>query len=336
METTPNKTKPTETAISLFILAILLLIAWTVIAIQYDYDMTKFGIITERPIDKPQKQLEQDQSINKLMPRGFKTISKQENYNAENLYEKINGKAPLYTEIGFKSLICQRLVSSTNENLIFEAYLFDMTAARNAFAVYSVQKRADSTDIPCDGFSYKTSNSVYFCTGRYYCEMVGFAQSPDLVKAIQDTAINFISANKSDTQIEELELFPKENFVSGSVKFYPSDAFGYDGFKEIFSCHYEIGDETITVFLSKCKTPEQAKQMADGYFKFVTDNGGTIKKPQNEILKDKVIDFYDTTEIIFSAGNFTGGVHEAEDQSAAENIAKLLLIRLNKLSGGKP
>ncbi|MCK4887318.1 MAG: hypothetical protein KAS96_08010 [Planctomycetes bacterium] len=335
MTTITNETKPTETAISLIILAILVFIACTVAVIQYDYDMGKFGFITDEPIDTPQKQQPaKAQFISKLMPKGFKNISRQESYNSQNLYEKINGKAPLYTETGFKSLKCQRFASSSDENLIFEAYLFDMSTARNAFAVYSVQKRADATDIPCDGFSYKTDNSVYFCSGRFYCEMVGFALSPVLVKAMTEAAVDFVSANKSDTQIEELELFPKENFVPGSIKFYPSDAFGYDGFKDIFSCHYEIQGETVTVFLSKRESPAQAKQMADGYFKFVIDNGGTVKKAQNEILNGKVVDFYDTTEIIFSAGNFTGGVHEAEDQTAAENIAVLLLEQLNKLSSG--
>ena len=335
MTVVTNKTKPIETAISLFILAILVLIAWTVVAIQYDHDMGKFGIITDAPIDTTQGQQSTEMEfISKLMPKGFKNISKEEIYNAENLYEKINGKAPLYTENGFKSLICQRFTSLSDENLIFEVYLFEMDTARNAFAVYSVQKRAGATDIACESFCYKTDNSVYFCSGRFYCEMVGFVQSPDLVKAMEDAAVNFISGNKSDTQIEELELFPKENFIAGSVKFYPSDAFGYDGFKDIFSCHYEIQGERLTAFLSKSQTATQAKEMADGYFKFVTDNGGTVKKAQNEILNGKVVDFYDTTEIIFSVGNFMGGIHEAEDQQAAENIAKNLLENLNKLSGG--
>ena len=328
-----NKTKPTETAISLFILAILVLIAWTIIAIQYDYNMGKFGIIIDRPTNtttKPQSA----EFISKLIPKGFKNISKEESYNAENLYEKIDGKAPFYTETGFKSLKCQRFASPDDENLIFEAYLFEMDTARNAFAVYSVQKRADATDIVCESFCYKTDNSVYFCSGKFYCEMVGFAQSPVLVKAMEDTAVDFISGNKSDTQIEELKLFPKENFIAGSIKFYPSDAFGYDGFKDIFSCHYEIQGQTLTAFLSKSQTATQAKEMADGYFKFVTDNGGTVKNAQNEILNGKVVDFYDTTEIIFSVGNFTGGIHEAEDQQAAEKIAKNLLENLNKLSGG--
>ena len=100
-----NKTKPTETAISLIILAILVFIACTVAVIQYDYDMTKFGFITDEPIDTPQKQQPaKAQFISKLMPKGFKNISRQESYNSQNLYEKINGKAPLYTETGFKSL----------------------------------------------------------------------------------------------------------------------------------------------------------------------------------------------------------------------------------------
>jgi hypothetical protein len=42
------------------------------------------------------------------------------------------------------------------------------------------------------------------------------------------------------------------------------------------------------------------------------------------------MDSYGTTEIVFTVGPFVAGIHEAEDQQAAEKIAEILFNRLNE------
>jgi hypothetical protein len=292
-------------------------------------------------------------SFDSLVPSGFKKLSAAEIYVPENLYEKIDGKAALYVESGFVKLFTQRFVSENDDTLWFEVFLFDMAFARNAFSVYSVQKRADappfllSQESTGDAmqFAYSTSNALYFVRDRFYIELVGSAESADLFGAMAQVADKLIgppfllsqeSRGGKVTEIPELTLFPQENIVAGSTKLYLSDVFGFDGFRDTFVCQYQVGEEFVTAFLSKRPNSQEAGNIADSYYKFLIENGGKAKPTSGETLKPvegKVVDFYGATEIIFAIGPYIAGVHEAKNQQSAEKLAAQLI---DKLSSAAP
>jgi len=213
-----------------------------------------------------------------------------------------------------------------------ELYVYDMTAIRNAFSVYSVQRRADADILSLfhPSFGYMTDNALYFVHGKYYVELIGSAESTQLFKAMTEIAGNITSKLKVGEvgQIAELSLFPDENAVLGSVKLYLADAFGYDGLTDIFVRQYKLDDETISAFLSKRPDSKNAEVVAGSYRNFLIENGATTKKAINKALEGKVLDFYDTTEIVLSTGPFVVGIHEAENQRLAEELAIKLIDKL--------
>ena len=85
--------------------------------------------------------------------------------------------------------------------------------------------------------------------------------------------------------------------------------------------------------MSKRSDPQDARTTAESYYNFLIENDAETKPTANRILKNtgaKVFDFYGTTEIVFAVGPFVGGVHEAEDQQAAEQLAASLLEKLSE------
>jgi hypothetical protein len=52
-------------------------------------------------------------------------------------------------------------------------------------------------------------------------------------------------------------------------------------------------------------------------------------------LKGNVVDAYGTTEIIFVTGPFVAGVHEADNQQAAEKLAEVLALKLSRIAEEK-
>ena len=333
-----DRNKRLESVISILLLGILLLIGLGVFIRQFDVDMGRFGIdtTTAGPLLEQTEPNTQEPALDALIPDGFKKLSETETYEAGNLYEKIDGKAPLYTESGFVKLFTQRLISKDDENLWMELFVFDMAAIRNAFSIYSVQKRADAQTLafakpqPC----YRTSNGLYFVHGKFYVELIGSTESVALDKAMAEIAVEFASRTiVDDDKITEFALFPEKDAVQGSYKLYLANAFGFDGFTDIFTCRYKLGDETITMFLSKHPDPQDAQTTAESYYNFLIENDAEDKPTANKTLKDigaKVLDFYDTTEIIFAIGPFIGGIHEAENQKAAEELAVMLIDKLTK------
>ncbi len=322
-----RRSKRLESAISICLLVILMVIGVGVFLRQFDYDISRFGIDTAVA-----PQLEIPFDLGSLAPAGFETLSAGQTYTTENLYEKIDGKAPLYTESGFEKLFTRRFVSKDDESLLMELYVFDMDAAKNAFSVYSVQRRAEAKDLPAFAFAYRTSNAIYLAHGKYYIELVGFSESDELLKAMAEIAKRIRSelAVGDDIEIAELSLFPSENSVPGGIKLYLSNAFGFEGLTDTFTARYKIDGETITAFLSKRVNSNDAQLTAESYYNFLIDNGGVAKPTANKTIKAKAVDFYGTTEIIFVVGPFVSGIHEAENQQAAEKLAEKLISKLGE------
>jgi len=333
MNSVSRGAKSLESAVSICLLALLFLIGVGVFIKQSDFDMSRFGIDTTTtglPSTYPAGEL----ILSSFVPDGFKELSKAETYSPDNLYEKINGKAPLYIESGFVKLFTQRFISKEDESLWMELFVYDMANTRNAFSVYSVQRRADADILSLfhPSFGYRTDNALYFIHGKYYIESVGSSESAQLFKAITEVARKITRELAVDkvTEIAELSLFPGENAVVGSAKLYLADAFGFDGLTDTFVRQYKLGDETITAFLSKRPDATDAEVVAASYLNFLIENGAKTKKAANKSLEGKVLDFYNTTEIVLSTGPFVVGIHEAENQHSAEELAIKLIDKLNK------
>lgn len=329
----PGRAKRLESAISICLLAILSLIGVGVFIKQFNYNMSRYGIDTTAipKLETQNSKFEIPFELSSLVPAGFEMLSKAEVYNSENLYEKINGKAPLYTESGFEELFTQRFISTGDPNQWMELYVYDMGTLRNAFSVYGVQKRADSEAFPSMQFAYKSGNALYFVHGKYYIELVGSSESDELFKAIAEIArkIGTNLAVDPNAGIAELSFFPQENLVPDSFKLYLVNAFGFEKLTNIFTARYKVGNETITAFIGKRADLKEAEAIAESYRNFLIENGAVIKSTTNKTLEGKVMDFYGTTEIVFTTGPFVAGIHEAENQQAAEKLAEILINRLN-------
>jgi hypothetical protein len=333
----PGRAKNLETVIGFCILAILCTIAVGLLLKQSRFEMTASDPKTslDQQLQSTTKEANKGEiGLNRFLPEDFETLSAEESYNNESLYEKIDGKAPLYTESGFTKLSCQRFVSKKDSNDVTELFLYDMAVPENAFCVYSNQRRADSVIDPMFelAFGYKTANAFYFIRGKHYIELIGFTESSDLFKAMKETAQKIeeqLPFEKSEV-LEQMKLFPAENLIAGSIKLYLTNAFGSEGLNRTFTAQYKMGEQTLTAFLSERKDTKDATDVAQGYRKFLTDNGVTAKKAVDKTLDGAVFDSAGAVEIVKAAGVFVIGIHEADDQNTAEKLAVELISKLEK------
>ena len=337
MDSAPCRNRRLESVVSILLLVVLTFIAVGVLIKQGDFDMARFGLDTATGLvaDATGEKSQQAPDLSVLPPTGFEELSGPERYEAGNLYEKINGKAPFYMDAGFLGLYTQRFASVSDEDLWMELYLFDMAALRNAFSVYSTQRRADVEDLATTKFAYKTPNALYFVHGKYYVELLGSTEAPTLLDAMTELAGNVTTGIKltEEGQIPELNLFPQENIVPGSIKLSLKDTFGFEDLTDTFICRYKLNDQSVTAFISKRPDRNDAQKIAKSYSDFLIENDAAPKPTTNETLKETgatVLDFYDTTEIVFTIGPFLGGIHEAEDQGSAERQAAKLIDKLRE------
>ncbi len=320
-----------ETGVCWAIIAVLGVIAVGVFIKQFDYDPALFVP------SGPQSLAPQDLALapmalpdlSDFLPADMTVLSPMESFGAEDLFEKINGKAELYLSAGFLSLRSQRFAIRVAPQSWVEVFVYDMGSTRRAFAVYSAQRRAEAKLLDLAHFSYGTANALFLAYGRYYVEIVSSGLSEAIMDSMLSFAKNFVSKVRVDEDaIHEIELFPQKHLREESTTFYVSGAFGFDGFENVFAASYHIKGEELTAFLSQQKSAKEAARLVQAYHTFLLENGGTDVSVTPDLAGAVLVEILGAFELVFPHGQYAAGVHEAETQAAAERLAMMLAERL--------
>jgi hypothetical protein len=269
-------------------------------------------------------------------PPGLEPLNSPEVFDPESLYEKINGQAELYLSAGFVRLKSQWFAEAKDTDSMFEVYIYHMGNGINAFSVYSVQRRGDIQKVDLAQFAYQTESSLYLVHGPYYLEIIATTPSENILSKMTSLAQNFIKNTHVDTKlIKGLEFFPKENLDQESISLIAKNAFGFDGLDRVFTATYNIDGSKVTAFISKRKTPQEAKYLAIDFHKHFITFGGKDIKPDVVIKDAKMVEIMDTFEIMFSLNSYLAGVHEASTKIQAEAMAEVLATKLQEALGTK-
>jgi len=202
MRSKPGRAKGLESALSIGLLAILGAVALGLLLKQSGTDVSRFGLVSTPNAIADEQPESRGPLLKTIAPSGFQPTTAPRTYTEENLYEKINGKAPFYTEAGFRKLTTQRFSAADANETSIELYLYDMGNAENAFSVYSRQKRPRVRPWPQVRFGYQTGNGLYFVRGRYYCELVGSSESAPMREAMAEVGAKLIDSLAVDGDSE--------------------------------------------------------------------------------------------------------------------------------------
>jgi hypothetical protein len=231
------------------------------------------------------------------LPPELSALSAPEMFTADNLYDKVDGKADLYLTAGFVGLQCQRLALKATNDVWMEWFVYDMGTLPQAFSVFSLQRRAEAQPLDLTPFAYQTQNSLYFVSGRYYVEAVTAMPTEPMMAAMRAMARQFVAAHPPGAaEIPELKLFPPENLEAGSQGLQIVDAFGFDQFTNVFTAKYRVPNGAtnaeVLAFLELTKTPAAAAALRDAYRSFLLANGGKEIESQDAASIGKPIQFH--------------------------------------------
>lgn len=314
-----------QSVVSCIILALLACIGATVLWVHEKTSQIPADLFpqlaTAPPIGEP---LELLPGLPLILPAGFEPSGGQELYDTESLYEKINGKAPLYLEAGFVGLTTRRFIFKEDPSLWFELYVYDMGTALNAFSVYSTQKRPGTErDDALEGLDhYLTENGLYLHRGPYYIELIGSSASDQLKKAMVSVGREMLGAETDEGEaLAELQLFPAEGLEPGSFKLIRDNAFGSEVLRNTFVAKYEVNGQSISAFIAGQKSTAEAQKVAERYLQFLVEGGGTAEEPVESM---QLVDLYGLVEIVFTVGPYVAGVHEGENRDDALETARHL------------
>ena len=331
-----KRTGRRQTVLSIIILSILVLIGTGILTTQTRLNPAILQKIELLPAANTNRQSSPPASIEAFipLPPGLGPLTAPEMFDSGNLSDKINGKAELYLSAGFNGLVSQRYRDEAASDLWIEAFVYDMASGRNAFAVFSAQRRENAESLDFTQYAYRSSNAVFLTHGQYYIELIASQASREVIQSMELLAVTFMRNTQTETiTIAEGDLFPKQGLVTDSLALIAADAFGYEQMDQVYTAEYRLNEEPVMAYLSRRQAPRDAQELAASYGKFLLNFGGQKIAQQLPIKNAQMIEILDTYEIIFTYGPFLAGVREATTRDHAATLAIQLFNQIRQAAG---
>lgn len=314
------------------LLGVMVFIALGILYSQFDFDPTRWRMQADENSDPKVPGLSQEALVSlasSAVVDGLEPMSPPEYFDAGTLSDKINGKAELYLASGFEFLESRRLVPADDSGFWIERFVYDMGAYPNAFAVFSQQRREGVRTMDLTPDAYLSANGVFFVHGPHYVEIIGSDTSEPVMDGIIELARTFVSEHPvTRAVLDERGLLPERGRVADSITMTASNAFGFEGFDNIYSARYQMEDLTAIAYVSRRTSSEEAAGLADDYVRFLMSYGGGQVDPPEGAPPVRIIEILDYIQIVFSHGPYLAGVNEAEDLRHGLALASELYDRI--------
>jgi hypothetical protein len=265
---------------------------------------------------------------------GVFPLSEVEAFDPDTLSDKIDGKAELYLSSGFKEMVWRAFGPTDGDKARFDIYVYDMASPQSAFAVFSGQRRNGAAALGLTENAYSTGNALFFTVGSRYLEIVADSDAPAVKNLLDPLGAALLAklspklgeqaANAQEGEPSPGSLFPKPGLIEGSLRLAMSDAFGLEGFSNVYTADYKLGDAEATGFVSILPDEAQAQTWKQNVLKFLLDNGYSQIKADDAPEGAVVLESSGAFEAVLTRGRLLYGVHEATSRQAAVALAGAL------------
>lgn len=186
-------------------------------------------------------------------------------FNPDNLFDRINGAAPLFWENNFREMTSMEYKKGT-DYITIQAYRH--ATPEDAFGMYSSERSSDLEFLPVGGEAQGDKTNLYFFAGNMYLKMWSNA-SGDVSKELQ--AIGQAFAGKIDAGAgypAVIRLFPEQGKVPYSAAYITSNYIGHEFLRAVYTMKYEKGGQAFQLFVLDGGSPDGVKSVLTQYVAF--------------------------------------------------------------------
>jgi hypothetical protein len=267
-----------------------------------------------------------------------------ETFSADNLYEKIDGRAESFLQYGVKGMAYAFYLPTGDPSNELQLYIYEMADPLKALGKYGSEKPDEARSIPVGDEGYTAAGSTHFYAGRYYTQIVPTRDDPKFAAFAQELAKRVAARQKTAPAAEVtpdfyFALLPDKG-KQGNPKYVAQDVFGYNFLTDVFMADYKDGNVTWQGFLRPYRDAAEAKQVFERYKSSVQQDGAEVKTLKtdgaDEMVSSASIGLFD---VVFRKGNTLAGANGATSLAPAESFARSLASSLpahvQALGGGK-
>jgi hypothetical protein len=119
-----------------------------------------------------------------------------ETFNADNLYEKIDGRAESFLQYGVKGMAYAFYYPTGDPNNELQLYVFEMGDSLKALGKYGSEKPEEFQSVSIGDQGYTTAGSTLFYAGKYYTQIVSTADDPKFAAFALELARRVVARQK--------------------------------------------------------------------------------------------------------------------------------------------
>lgn len=257
-----------------------------------------------------------------LSPEGWELYGDVLQYNANNLYRQINGRAELYLSYDVVSLTCANFENSADHEQFIELSIYDMGTTTNAFGVFSVERSPGSPLVRLGRLGYRSGGNYYIWKGQYYialvssgapdeCQRLGFEMVREAVNGLDD----------SGEAVWGRVTLPQQKRVPESVRYFKVDAMGLDFMRNTYTAQYQHCAGVVNAFLSQQGSVESAESTIAQYVQFADQYGNGSECLTVDGATFVLCNMGVVFDVIFQKGPLAGGVTAVQDRDFAIRAA---------------
>ena len=248
---------------------------------------------------------------------GTKPMGDTEFYSADNLYEKIDGRAPAYQAFNVQSLRCRSFGINAAPGSYVDVYEYRFDNPVDAFGMFSQERdpKGKPLEIVADGYSGEMG--YFYRQGAVYVQIIASDMKPaTLAKAKSIADIRAKDLPADDTGLAGRRKLPTDGMLADSVAYVPENAQGQSSLKEVFQAKYRFDGAEIPFFVMVASADEAAKAWQS--FQDFCGKFGTVENlPDVNGAKIFRAQVFGKWKVVYQRDGELGGVFDAADGNQA-------------------
>ncbi len=255
-------------------------------------------------------------------------------FDADNLYEKINGREDYYKSFGFRRLWFVSLVSEADPEEVVDIEMYDLSDAPNALGAYAGERAPGISPVVNErGLSHVDRNALYLTRGSYYVRAIGTGESPSVRAQLAHLERRF-----DDTLAGEPLPWAYALFVGclgldpGRVSYQSENAFSFGFARDVYSGL--LADDETEGFVVAAGSAAAAESLALRFTEGFRSYGSPIGDSDSIAwTRDR---YLGSVAGATPSGAWTLGIRGAPDLERAESSLRALEDAVRAYSGERP
>ena len=248
---------------------------------------------------------------------GTKPMGDTEFYNSDNLYEKIDGRAPAYQSFNVQALRCRSFAVNAAPGSYVDVYEYRFDNPVDAFGMFALERDPKGKPFVGAPDGYAADMGYFFRQGAVYVQIIASDTKPETLakaKSIADIRAKDLPAD--DTGLAGRRKLPADGMLADSVAYVPENAQGQSAFKDVFQAKYKFNGAEIPFFVMVASADEAAKAWQS--FQDFCGKFGTVENlPDVKGSKIFRAQVFGKWKVVYQRDGELGGAFDADDGDKA-------------------